>query len=260
MLGASPSKRKASAIEEIWKALKKSLSNADKAKIYLKSRGLPTAGVGYHSGKLHKGKLANQAKEVGLITNNKTWAKECIIYPLKNALDKVVSFYGRSLTVGHFYLSGRSGLYPNHPSRAAKRIILTESIIDAASLLEIKALKPYEILALFGTNGLTVEHKQAVKNCEELEEIILLLDGDEAGQKASKKYQKELAELLPNTKIRSIELPKDTDVNELWGNHLSEELFIELLSNGATCPKGIFNSIHGDIINGAISKITEAKK
>ena len=155
-----------------------------------------------------------------------------MIFALKDALGQVVSFYGRSLRVGHFYLPARCGLYPKHPGRTAKCIILTESIIDAASLLQIKALSSYEILALFGCNGLTAEHKQALKNCEALEQVLLMLDGDEAGQKASNKYEKELAALLPNIKIRSIELPKNTDINELWANHLSEELFIEMLSDG----------------------------
>uniref|UniRef100_UPI0018CC4EE3 toprim domain-containing protein n=1 Tax=Aureispira sp. CCB-QB1 TaxID=1313421 RepID=UPI0018CC4EE3 len=162
-------------IDQIWKALKLSLSK------HAKSRGLSTGNVGYHSGKLSKSKLAEQAKLVGLITKeNKSWASNSLIYPLKNRLGQVVSFYGRSLTNGHFYQLGRCGLYPCYPSKRAKRIILTESIIDAASLLEINALKDFEVLALYGTNGFTGAHKKALESCGDLEEIILLLDGDEA--------------------------------------------------------------------------------
>ncbi len=44
------------------------------------------------------------------------WAKGCIIFPLKNADNKIVSLYGRSTTASkdqrHFYLTGREGLYP----------------------------------------------------------------------------------------------------------------------------------------------------
>ena len=235
-------KIKERSMDQIWKQLRKSLQGCQKAKDYLQSRGLSTAGVGYHSGLLQKSKLAAQAKQVGLYTGNKIWAKECIIYPLKNALGQVVSFYGRSLTVGHFYQTGRSGLYPNYPSKEAKRIILTESIIDAATLLQIEGLAVYEILALYGTNGLTSEHKQALENCPGLEEIILLLDGDGAGQKASLKYQKELSELLPKVSLRIVELPKDTDVNELWANHLSEEMFTELLEVEKETPRHQLNT------------------
>lgn len=217
-------------MDQIWKALKKSLSKSEKAKSYLKDRGLSTKGVGYHSGRLHKSKLVKEAKAVGLINEQNTpWAANCVLYPLKDALDKVVSLYGRSLETGHFYLSGRSGLYPSYPSKKAKRIILTESVIDAATLLEIKALKDYKVLALYGTNGFTGEHKKALESCGDLEEIILLLDGDAAGQKASKKYKSELRKLLPKVSTRIVELPENTDVNELWANHLSEAMFFELL-------------------------------
>ena len=95
-------------------------------------------------------------------------------------------------------------------------------------------------MALYGTNGMTGEHKKALESCAELEEVILMLDGDEAGQKASKKYCKELTKLLTSVKVRSIELPTGTDVNELWANHLNEDLFTELLKNIAiekVCPE-----------------------
>ncbi|BDS10686.1 CHC2 zinc finger domain-containing protein [Aureispira anguillae] len=238
-----PIKKELRPMDQIWQALKKSLSSNAKAKSYLKSRGLSTSNVGYHSGQLKRSKLADQAKAVGLITkDNNPWAANCVIFSLKNAVGQVVSFYGRSLERGHYYQSGRCGLYPAYPSKKAKRIILTESIIDAATLGAMKVLKAYEILALYGTNGLTGEHKKALEACKELEEIILLLDGDAAGQKASKKYQEELQTLLPRVKIRIVELPKDTDVNELWANHLREDLFLDLLKVEA--PKPVKNKLN----------------
>ena len=110
-----------------------------------------------------KSKLSEEAKAVGLIgERGKSWAKNCVIFPLRNATGQLVSFYGRSLLKGHYYQSGRCGLFPNYPIKSAKRIILTESIIDAASLLEVKALKEYEVLALYGTNGFTGEHERAL--------------------------------------------------------------------------------------------------
>ena len=156
------------AIDQIWKALKKSLSKAERAKSYVKDRGLKTINIGYHSGQLHKGKLSAEAVLTGLVSGNKIWANQCLIFALKNALNQVVGFYGRSLEVGHFYQTGRCGLYPKYPSRKARKIILTETNIDAASLLQIKILESYENLALFGCNGLTAEHQQALKNCEDL--------------------------------------------------------------------------------------------
>ena len=38
-----------------------------------------------------------------------------------------------------------------------------------------------QYLALYGTNGFTNEHEAAIKGLNDLEEIILFFDGDEAG-------------------------------------------------------------------------------
>ena len=213
--------------EQLWRVMKKSLQGCSKAKSYLKTRGLGTNGVGYNSGLLAKGKCAPLAQELGLVN----WGNSSVVYSLRNALGQVVSFYARGLAKGHFYQSNRSGLYPCYPRKTAKKIVLTESIIDAHSLAHIQVFADYEVLALFGTNGLTKEHEKALLACKELEEVILMLDGDGAGEKASKKYQVLLSKLLPNTKIKIVALPKDTDVNELWSNHLSEDLFKELLAS-----------------------------
>jgi hypothetical protein len=59
----------------------------------------------------------------------------------------------------HFYLSGREGLYPGYLKPTATRLIPVESIIDAVSLLQQHELTiQYEVLSLYGTNGLTDEH------------------------------------------------------------------------------------------------------
>ena len=231
-------------LAQIWEDLKASFKrNGKKAQSYAKSRGLGEIELGYNAGRWHLGKHRTEeeragAKELGfLLTSRQTeskatpWGKECIVFPLKSSTGKVVSFYGRGVNKkGHYYMKDRKGLYPAYPSKRATRIILVESVIDAASLLGIKELNEYEILALYGTNDYTAEHKKALQSCGDLEEVILMLDGDEAGEKANKKYSKELTKLLPNVTVRAIGLPANTDVNELWANHLNEDLFTELLA------------------------------
>jgi DNA primase len=115
-----------------------------------------------------------------------------VIFPLRNSEHKIVSLYGRSITNDsdqrHFYLHNREGLYPGYPKAATTRLILTESIIDAVSLLQQPSIKEgYEILALYGTNGLTDEHQQSIIALKHLEEIIFMLNGDEAGKAATGK-------------------------------------------------------------------------
>ncbi|MBV8252024.1 MAG: toprim domain-containing protein [Chitinophaga sp.] len=147
-----------------------------------------------------------------------------------------MSLYGRSISNNdnerHFYLSGRSGLYPCYPSSGATRLILTESVIDAASLLQAPALSmDYEVLALYGTNGLTAEHEQAIVNLPALKEIIFMLDGDESGRAATVKHANLLLSLVPRVKISQVVLPDGEDVNSVLVSHDDSNVLLKLLED-----------------------------
>jgi len=79
-------------------------------------------------------------------------------------------------------------------------------------------------LALYGTNGFTEEHQTAIRNLQELEEIIFFLNGDEAGNKAVAKYAPMLKAEYPNLKITSVAVPQNEDVNSLLQGHSPEIL------------------------------------
>jgi len=151
------------------------------------------------------------------------------VFPLKNKQNEIVSLYFRSTlddkNQRHFYLKDRQGLYPKYPTAETKKLILTESIIDAATLLEQENIKSkYEVLALYGTNGLTDEHQQAIKELNQLEEIIFFLNGDQAGIKAVEKYAPMLKADYPKAKITNVEVPENEDVNSLLQGHSPEIL------------------------------------
>jgi DNA primase catalytic core len=228
-----------------------------KPKEYLKGRNLDYTKLeyGYNSGQFHhRGSLSEADKQacisVGLLlpyfgktpndngTAYTAFAKDCIIFPLKDKQNRIVSIYGRSIINNdkskHYYLKDRAGLYPNYPKPDTTKLILTEAIIDAATLLQIQItseeLQVFEILACYGTNGLTEEHKAAIKELTCLEEIIFFFDGDKAGTEAVKKYQEEFSNELPEIKLSSIETPEGEDVNSLSVAY-DAEIFIHLLEN-----------------------------
>ncbi|MCP4438920.1 MAG: hypothetical protein GY810_08240, partial [Aureispira sp.] len=89
--------------------------------------------------------------------------------------------------------------------------------------------KEYEILALYGVNGLTSEHLRALQNIENLDEVVLFFDGDDAGREAVKKQGKYLLEVL-ETKISVVDCPDGEDVNSLLEGH-EEGIFTTLLEN-----------------------------
>jgi DNA primase len=161
------------------------------------------------------------------------WAKDCIIFPLKNKENKIVSLYGRSIRNDedqrHFYLQNREGLYPGYPKASTTKLIVTESIIDAASLLQQEEIKlNYTILSLYGTNGLTDEHLQVITALPQLQEVILMLNADAAGKAATGKHCDTLRNLLPQIKISTVQLPDDEDVNSLLQGH-DAKLLVDLV-------------------------------
>lgn len=163
----------------------------------------------------------------------KSFGKWCIVFALRNKENQITGLYFRSTLNDkeqrHFYLRDRQGLYPRYPKKETKRLIITESIIDAATLLQIEQItNQYEILTLYGTNGLTEEHQAAIRSLHQLEEIIFFLNGDEPGIKAVQKYGSMLKAEYKNLTITNVEVPQNEDVNSLLQGH-AQEVLIHLI-------------------------------
>jgi len=236
---------KAALMGKVFGYFKKSLPLTKKAVDYLQGRSIDYAQheIGYNSGGLHgeskNHHLVASMEKCGLLKSlpvrgYSAWARDCVIFPLRNSEHKIVSLYGRSITNDsdqrHFYLHNREGLYPGYPKAATTRLILTESIIDAVSLLQQpEIITRYEILALYGTNGLTDEHSRAILSLKHLEEIILMLNGDEAGKAASAKHYHALRNLLPTIKITKVAVPEGEDVNSLLQTHDDPKILADLV-------------------------------
>jgi DNA primase len=223
-------------------------------KAYLQARRLDynLLEMGYNSGQYHHGgKLSELEIKAwlsagilipykGSVPNGRgtaytCFARDCIIFPLKDKEGRIVSLYGRGIkenrdgTGKHFYLKNRRGLYPGYPDPGAKRLILTEAVIDAATLLQLPEITHrYEILACYGTNGFTQEHQEAIRSLTGMEEIIFFFDGDKTGREAMQKYQGELSGLLPEVKLTGVETPEGEDVNSLSVAH-DTQVFTHLL-------------------------------
>ena len=257
----SPEER-AAILARIFAYFKNAVYNSPPARQYLESRKLWPLGaaevrplssveVGYNSGQFHhRGKLNEHDLQAcinaGLLipykgktpngsSNYTPFAKDCVIFPIKDKNGNIVSIYGRSINETgnskHFYLKDRTGLYPGYPNPNTTKLILSEAIIDAATLLQIPELtEEYSVLACYGTNGLTAEHLQAIKELQNLQEIIFFFDGDKAGNEAIKKYQEELLNELPGVKLTAIETPENEDINSLSVAY-DTEIFTHLLEN-----------------------------
>jgi len=245
---------RAAILTKMFTLFKNGVHNSKPAKEYLQSRNLDHTKIeiGYNSGQFHHGArkdkyLIESCVKVGLLLDKgltgrtgdkayKPFGKNGIVFPLKNQKGQIVSLYFRSTiaTDGrsrHFYLKNRQGLYPKYPSSEAKKLILTEAIIDAATLIQQEQIsEDFELLSLYGTNGLMDEHLAAIKNLKQLEEIVFWFDGDESGQAAAEKYKAILEEAVPGIKISQVLTPDNEDVNSLLDGHESE-ILTSLLKN-----------------------------
>jgi DNA primase len=236
---------KEAVLGKLFSYYKRALPLTREATEYLQGRGIDYTlhEIGYNSGGLHgeskNHHMVQSMEKWGLLKalparGYSVWAKDCIIFPLRNSGHKIVSLYGRSITGNsdqrHFYLSGREGLYPGYPKATTTRLILVESIIDAATLLQQPDITiDYEVLALYGTNGLTDEHQQAILSCKHLEEIIFMLNGDAAGEAATGKHYSTLHNLLPQVKLTKVATPEGEDVNSLLQTHDDPRILAELI-------------------------------
>ena len=239
---------------------KNAVHSSKPAKDYLSSRCLDfnTLEIGYNSAQFHHGArknetLINRCLQYGLLSDEgltgrtgepayRIFGKYCIVFPLKDVQHQVAGLYFRSVpglvkgiraendAARHFYLRDRAGLYPHYPAPDAQTLILTESVIDAASLsYSVNQLISCSVLACYGTNGLTEEHRQAIKSLAQLEEIIFAFDMDNAGKEAVGKYAAMFRDEYPKLKITTLDLPCK-DVNETLQGH-DKEIFTHLIQN-----------------------------
>lgn len=223
--------------EKLFKVFRANLKKSEYAQRYLQNRNINA-----------------EAAQAGFNASGWSQMKQCVIFPLKDKDDKIVSFYGRTIhnksearpsfattyaeasavkkaTAGrHFYSKDRKGLYPRWPIHSTRTLILTEAVIDAATIYQHPNLTSHlvTVLACYGTNGFTQDHEQAVQSLKYLEEVILFFDGDEAGREGVKRVSEKLRELKLQTthksgqeqiKLSQVETPEGEDVNSLLQSH-----------------------------------------
>ena len=158
-----------------------------------------------------------------------------MLFFTKNEKGQIIDIYGRSINPGaegkHFYLSGKhQGIYPGYPHARTTRLILTEAIIDCATLEQREEINGnYSILSMFGTNGFTREIEEAIKELPELEEVVLFFDGDKAGSEATIRTAEKLKAINQKLAITKVETPEGEDINSLLQGH-EPDILLHLVS------------------------------
>jgi DNA primase catalytic core len=175
--------------------------------------------VGYADGSLLKlipksGELHGHALAAGVITpEGRELLGGCIVVPIPDPLTgQWANLYGRGMkTPRHCYLPGPlRGVLNFQAARVSPEVILTESILDALSFHQVGIAT---VIPLFGTNGLTPDHLDLLKR-ERVTRVILALDNDDAGRKATASIKEKLT--AAGIAVRVASFPSGIkDANEL---------------------------------------------
>ena len=181
---------------------------------YLKSRCITTPEllqrfkIGFADGSLLNIIGENQRKELteaGIINQYGYEAfNNCLIFPIFDDNENTIGIYGRNIDDGakvkHLYLKGKhKGAFNRKTSKIYDEIILTESIIDCLSLIELGF---QNVQSIYGVNGFTDEHLQILKD-DRVKTIIIAFDNDSAGITASETIKKKLINENISVKIIS---------------------------------------------------------
>lgn len=168
-------------------------AKATKPKEYLKSIGLDynELRIGFNSGQFHhreSQEYKDRFETLGLLTKSAApvnkegliaytvFGKYGIVFPMVNRQNEIVNYFAIRFdmkTPQEEYLN-QEGIYPAFPHPLTKRLFVVSTVLDAASLLQSKALENREAVIALHNGELLPQHLEAIKALTELEELIIL--------------------------------------------------------------------------------------
>ena len=140
----------------------------------------------------------------------------------------------------------KAGLYGQHLwGKGGKRIIITEGEIDAMSVSQIQGHKWPVVSIPHGAQSAHKAIREELEYLETFDEVILMLDNDEIGEKAA--Y--DCTNILSAGKTKVAVLPRK-DPNEMLLHREGDQLISAIWQAEAKMPGGIINAYDTwDIIN-----------
>jgi DNA primase len=196
---------------------------------------LETFRVGYCNGTLKNalpssGEVIQQLQALGILNakGNEVFYGR-ITVPIMDG-GNVVSFYGRKVEPGklsadstpHLYLAGgHKAAFNANAAKSAERVLFTEAILDALSLWQAGQRNA---VPLYGKNGWTAHHEKLLSDTS-AREIVLALDNDEAGRRATAQLKEKILSAKPACAVRVLTWPEGVkDANAFFSGSHAEAL------------------------------------
>ncbi|HHD56990.1 MAG TPA: toprim domain-containing protein, partial [Desulfobulbaceae bacterium] len=176
------------------------------------------------------GETITRLKELGIL--NKKGREHfygCATFPLYDCNDNPVGMYSRRVYAfekdnipSHLYLPGpRKGVFNRHGVKSGSEIHLTESILDALSLINAGIRNT---IPCYGVGGLTDDILHLLMQ-EKPERIYVCFDGDEAGYTGAKKVRERLARAGLTAHV--VKLPEMYDLNIFFNPQVTGKGFTD---------------------------------
>lgn len=216
-------------VVEIWH---QAFCEQPEALAYLEGRGIYDKGllrdlrVGYCDGEkllaISNAQERQLLQRVGILNEGgKELFARCVVFALRDRHNRVTGFYGRSVShnakVQH--RCAGNGIFHPQALQGASSVILVEGVLDALSVIQSGFSN---VVALGGVQGFSASLLEQLQQAK-VQEIVLCLDGDEAGEQASEILKERL--LAEKFAVRCVPLPTGLDPLSL-----KTELLRELLA------------------------------
>jgi len=246
--GAPPLPNAGEILSRVVEHYHRTFCEREDAQAYLIERGITDTDlvqalkIGYADGSLLKvipkeGELREQLLALGIVTpEGRELLGGCVVVPIPDPLTgQWTSLYGRGLKAPrHCYLPGPlRGVVNFQAARTSEEVVLAESIFDALSFHQVGI---GIAMPIYGTNGFTPDHLDLLKR-ERVKRVILALDNDDAGRKATDALKGKLE--AAGLSVRAVAFPAGIkDANELLvsRNGDASRVFRQLLEAATPVP------------------------
>lgn len=142
--------------------------------------------AGYNSHQFHRRNphLIDELMEIGFLikvgrskydtVGFTSFGSRQVIFPLRDEKGSVVNFCSVNMKREHYDFLNENGIYPTYPDEYTKRLFITTTILDAATMLQTKLAKKNESVICIPDGKVLKHHEEAIKQLNYLESIVWL--------------------------------------------------------------------------------------
>lgn len=179
-------------LERIYQSLSNGMRNAkaDVPRLWLRDKyiSFESTHAAFNSGQIHHRKpqdFLDELVSVGFLkisnaaTNTGKPGYTCfgnfsIIFPLRNENNHIVNFFETGIRKSKNSYMNEEGIYPAYPHAQTKKLIIVDTILEAATILHSEILDNKEAVIALHNGELKQQHQNAIASLKELTEVIYL--------------------------------------------------------------------------------------